>query len=193
MPGDPVRRAMTPEELEAAFQSVPPEMVAETLDGELVVHPRPALRHSSVATTLAEELGPPFRRGRGGPGGWVILIEPEVHLGSRPDKVVPDLAGWRRTRMPEVPDEPASVVVPDWVCEVLSDRTEKDDRGRKRRLYRREKVGHLWLADPRIQTLEVYRYEQGRWVEVETFEGDAKVRAEPFDAIELDLALLWAR
>jgi Uma2 family endonuclease len=105
----------------------------------------------------------------------------------------PDLAGWRRARLPEEPEEAAISVPPDWVCEILSDRTEALDRGAKRRVYRREgeSVGHLWLCDPRIQTLEVYRLEGGRWTELDTYEGDAKVRAEPFEAIELDLARLW--
>jgi Uma2 family endonuclease len=103
----------------------------------------------------------------------------------------PDLAGWRRERLPEEPEEAAIRVVPDWVCEILSDRTEAMDRGPKRRIYRREGVSHLWLCDPRIQTLEVYRLEGGRWTELDTYEGDSKVRAEPFEAIELDLGRLW--
>jgi Uma2 family endonuclease len=193
MPADPARRPRTPEEIEAAFQAVPPEMVAEILDGELVVMPRPAARHANAASNLEGELYGPFRRGRGGPGGWLILVEPELHLGPRPDKVVPDLAGWRRARMPELPDVAAFTLAPDWVCEVLSPATEHDDRGRKRRIYARESVGHYWLVDPVERTLEVYRLVEGHWHEVETFEGDAAVRAEPFDAIALDLAALWAR
>jgi len=126
----------------------------------------------------------------------VILIEPEIHLGSRPDKVVPDLAGWRRERMPDavgVAGDPAHYdVPPDWVCEVLSERTEPTDRGKKMRIYRREGASHLWLVDPILHTLEVYRWVDGRFEWIDTFEADQKVRAEPFDAVELDLALLWA-
>lgn len=186
-------RSMTPQEIEAAFQAVPPEMVAEILDGELIVQPRPATPHAGATSALGEELGPPFKRGRGGPGGWIILDEPELHLGPKPDKVVPDLAGWRRERMPELPHAAAITLAPDWVCEALSDSTARHDRGRKSRIYAREGVGHLWLMDPIAQTLEVYRLLDGHWLQVDVFEDDAKVRAEPFDAIELDLSALWAR
>jgi Uma2 family endonuclease len=186
-------RSMTPQELEAAYQAVPPEMVAEILDGELIVSPRPAPPHANAAGGLTAQIRDPFHRGRGGPGGWIILPEPELHLGPRPHKLAPDLAGWRRERMPEVPGTPAITLAPDWVCEVLSESTEHYDRGRKRRIYAREGVGHLRFADARECTLEVYRLVNGHWLEVETFEGDEKVRAEPFDAIELDLSALWAR
>jgi Uma2 family endonuclease len=187
------RSTMTPEEIEAAFQAVPPEQVAEILDGELIVSPRPAARHANAATGLAEQIRGPFQRGRSGPGGWIILIEPELHLGPCPDKAVPDLVGWRRERMPELPDVAAFTLAPDWACEVLSPSTAKVDRTRKRRIYAREGVSHMWMTDPLVQTLEVYRLVDGHWLEVETFEGDEKVRAEPFDAIELDLSALWAR
>ena len=146
---------------------------------------------------MGGELHGPFRRGQGGPGGWVILDEPEIHLGPKPDKVVPDLAGWRRERMPDelgAADAPPYYdVTPDWVCEILSPGTEATDRGKKMRIYRREAVAHAWLINPTTCTLEVYRLETGRWSLLDTFEGDALVRAEPFDAIELPLALLWER
>ena len=183
--------------VEAAFQAVPEGMVGEILDGELHAMPRPARPHTKAASVLGGELYGPFRRGRGGPGGWVILDEPEIHLGPRPDKVVPDLAGWRRERMPDElgpSDAPAHYdVVPDWVCEILSPGTEATDRGKKMRIYRREGVGHAWLINPITRTLEVYRLETGRWILLDTFEEDTVVRAEPFDAIELPLALLWER
>lgn len=183
-------------EVEAAFQAVPAERVAEILDGELHTMPRPARPHARAASRLGRHLGP-FDDDPGQPGGWVILDEPELHLGQGPDKVVPDLAGWRRERMPDAlgpEDAPAHYdVAPDWVCEVLSPSTERMDRGKKMRIYRREGVGHAWLINPVAQTLEVYRLEGGRWVLLDTLEGDAPVRAEPFDAIELPLAALWAR
>ena len=91
-------------------------------------------------------------------------------------------------------DAPGAITVaPDWVCEVLSEHTDALDRGKKRRIYRREGVRHLWLLDPRDRLLEVYRLEEGRWVEVADHEGDIVVRAEPFDAIALDLSLLWPK
>ncbi len=183
-------------EVEAAFQAVPDEMVAEILDGELYTFPRPARPHTRTASRLGRRLGP-FDDDPGEPGGWVILDEPELHLGPRPDKVVPDLAGWRRERMPDAlgpEDAPAHYdIAPDWVCEVISPRTERVDRGKKMRIYRREGVRHAWLINPVAQTLEVYRLDDGRFWLLDTHEGDEAVRAEPFEAIELPLAALWAR
>lgn len=191
------RNAPNDPAVEAAFQAAPDTMVAEILDGELHTMPRPARPHTNTASLLGGELHGPFRRGHGGPGGWVILDEPELHLGPKPDKVVPDLAGWRRERMQDAlgPSDapPHYDVTPDWVCEILSPGTEALDRGKKMRIYRREGVGHAWLINPILQTLEVYRLETGRWVLLDTFEEDALVRAEPFDAIELPLAVLWER
>lgn len=189
-PIDPAFPGIDPEVLEA-YRNAPDNMVAEILDGTLTLMPRPQSRQASATTRLARELGGFHDPDGDEPGGWVVLIEPELHLGPRPDVIDPDLAGWRRARLPEEPEGAAIQVAPDWVCEILSDRTEALDRGPKRRIYRREGIGHLWLCDPRIQTLEVYRLERGRWAELATFEGDVKVRAEPFEAIELDLARLW--
>ncbi len=175
------------------WRDAPDHVRVEILEGEAFAMPRPRTTHGNAAGELLGELRGPFRLGRGGPGGWIFLPEPELHLGKRPDIVDPDLAGWRRERMPELPDVPALTLRPDWVCEVLSDSTEAVDRGRKMRIYRREGVGHVWLVDPRAQSLEVWRLDGGRWREVETWEGPLVVRAEPFDAVELDLSLLWAR
>jgi Uma2 family endonuclease len=175
------------------LQAVPSSMVAEILGGVLHVNPRPAAPHATASSVLGGELGPPFFHGRGGPGGWVILDEPELHLGADPDVVVPDLAGWRRARMPEIPDTAFFTLAPDWVCEVLSPSTEAVDRGEKLALYARERVGYAWLVDPLIRTLEVFRLDGGGWRLVGTWHGDAGVRAEPFDAIELPLAALWVR
>ncbi len=175
------------------YRNAPAHLVAEIIDGELSLLPRPRVAHSIAASALGEELGPPFRRGRGGPGGWVILDEPELHLGPRPDVMVPDLAGWRRERLPaDFILETAATVAPDWCCEVLSPSTEKRDRGRKLAIYHREGVGHVWFVSPAMQTVEVLRRADNGWLLVATFEGDAMVRAEPFDAVALDLAGLWA-
>jgi Uma2 family endonuclease len=170
---------------------VPEHLVAEIVDGELVTSPRPAARHAAAASALGEELGPPFKRGRGGPGGWVILDEPELHIVGQ--VVVPDLAGWRRERMPEIPDVTYFELAPDWVCEVLSPSTAALDRTRKRPHYARAGVTHLWLVDPIAQTLEVHRRQAEDWLLVFSVAGDVKVRAEPFDAVEIDLGSLWAR
>jgi Uma2 family endonuclease len=189
---DPARPVghVSPEVL-AAFEDAPEYVVAEIIDGELHTLPRPRALHASAASRLARRLGPFFDPIDSEPGGWIILVEPELHL--QLDRLVPDLAGWRRERMPELPDVAAFELAPDWVCEVISPGSEKDDRTHKRRIYRRERVGHLWFLSPELRTLEVYRLENGRWLEVETFEGGARVRAEPFESIELDLGALWAR
>ena len=176
-----------------AWRDAPEHLTVEILEGEAFTMPRPRTLHASAAGELYAELRGPFRLERGGPGGWVFLPEPELHLGEGPDIIDPDLAGWRRERMPEIPDAPAITLAPDWVCEVLSERTEAIDRGRKMRIYRREGVRHVWLVDPRIGTLEVWRLDGRRWREVDTFEGNVTVHAEPFDAVALDLGLLWAR
>jgi Uma2 family endonuclease len=166
-------------------------MVGELVGGVLYANPRPASPHAAAASAIGEELGPPFKRGRGGPGGWVILDEPELHLAE--DVLVPDLGGWRRERMPEMPHVAAFELSPDWVCEVLSPSTMKLDRGEKLPVYARARVGHLWLVDPQQQYLEVLRLQGETYAIVGTHFADAKVRAEPFDAIELDLSVLWAR
>jgi len=157
----------------------------------LSLMPRPRPRQTKTITRLSSALGGFHDPDEGEPGGWVVLIEPELHLGSRPDIIDPDLAGWRRARLPEEPAEAAIRTPPDWVCEILSDSTAATDRGPKRRIYRQAGVGYLWLCDPRIQTLEVYRLEGGRWMELDTFEGNVKIRVEPFEAIELDLERIW--
>lgn len=176
------------------LEGVPENKVGEIIDGELFVSPRPASRHARASSRLGMDLGPPFDRGRGGPGGWIILFEPELHLGPGPDALVPDLAGWRRERMPEMPDAAAFTLSPDWVCEVLSPSTEVLDRVRKLRVYGREQVGHVWLINPRTETLEVYRLgENETWTRVAAHHGAVTVHAEPFETHPLNLADLWER
>lgn len=181
---DPARRRATYDDLIA----VPEPLVAEILDGELHTHPRPALRHATAASALGGELVGPLQRGRGGPGGWVILDEPELHLGG--DVLVPDLAGWRRERAPKI-DAAFADTAPDWLCEVLSPSTQRVDRVRKLPIYAREKVAHVWLVDPSAQTLEAYRRQDDGWLLVATFGGADCVRTEPFAVVELELAALW--
>ena len=171
--------------------TVPDHLVAEILDGQLYTTPRPALPHALTTSRLGSDLGGAFDRGRGGPGGWWILDEPELHLGQ--DIVVPDLAAWRRDRLPEVPRAPHLTLAPDWACEVLSASTESLDRGKKLRIYAREGVGHLWLINPDTETVEVFRRDEARWLLLDTYVGDMAARLEPFDAIELELWRLWGR
>jgi len=180
-----VKRHATYEDL----LQVPPHRVAEIVDGDLYVSPRPASRHALANSALGSELGPPFHRGRGGPGGWWIIHEPELHFGN--DVVVPDLAGWRRERLPEFPDTPAFSLAPDWACEVVSPTTERLDRAKKMPVYAGAGVAQLWLVNPTARTVEVYRLADGRWLLLATHEGAQRARAEPFEAVELDLAPLW--
>jgi Uma2 family endonuclease len=184
---DPVKKRR------ATYQDVldtPEHIVAEIVGGELYLFNRPGGPATVAATAITAELGPPFNRGRGGPGGWIILSEPELHLGE--DIVAPDLAGWRRDRLPVVPDAAFLTVPPDWICEVLSRSTERFDREDKMPLYSACGVRHAWLVHPRRHTLEVFMLHQGRWVQIETHREAERARISPFEAIELDLAVLWA-
>jgi Uma2 family endonuclease len=184
----PKRRA-TYEDL----MEVPDTKVAEIIDGELIVSPRPASPHAHAATMIGVDIAGPFHRHPGdpaGPGGWWILLEPELHFAE--DVLVPDWAGWQRDRMPAFPNTPAFTQAPDWVCEVISPSTGRIDRSRKMRIYAREGVAHLWFVEPLVKTLEIYRLEGGRWVVLSTHGGEEAVRAEPFDAVELRLGRWWA-
>jgi hypothetical protein len=173
------------------IEALPVGWVGEILEDELVASPRPAMGHAHAAYGLSVALGGPFAFGNGGPGGWWILYEPELHLGR--DILVPDLAGWRRERLPRPPspEEPFMALAPDWVCEVLSPSTTTVDRTRKLPLYHREGVEHAWLVDPLARTLEVFRHEPSGWLLTSTHSGDEVVRAEPFDAVPLGLGALW--
>lgn len=173
---------------------VPEWKVAEIIEGELIVSPRPATPHAHAGTVMGADIGGAFMGPPGSPdrpGGWWILVEPELHVGE--DVLVPDWAGWRRDRMPQMPNAAFIAQAPDWVCEVISPSTATIDRGRKMQIYAREGVGHLWFIEPLARTLEVYRLdaEEHRWVVVENFGGDDVVRAVPFEAVALDLARWW--
>jgi Uma2 family endonuclease len=175
----------------ADLLAVPDNLVAEIIHGQLVTHPRPAAAHARAASVLGSELTGPFDRGKGGPGGWLILDEPELHLGGH--ILVPDLAAWRRERMPELPDATAFELAPDWVCEVLSPTTAATDRADKMPIYAAQAVRHLWLIDPLTRTLEAYRLESGRYSVLGTWHGDATSPIEPFEAVPLDLGALWSK
>ena len=177
----------------ATYQDIldaPPNMVAELIDGDLQLQPRPTPRHSLSGSSLGGELDGPFYKGRGGPGGWWILDEPECHLDD--NVLVPDLAGWRRERMPTLPDTAYITLAPDWVCEILSPSTRSRDLVQKRALYAEAGVKHLWFVDPDARMLEAFALEEGRWVLIAALEGQADVSVPPFDAITFDLGSLWA-
>lgn len=184
MTADPAIRPATYADLEA----VPPHLVAEIVDGVLETHPRPSPQHATAANLLGYEVTGPFQRGRGGPGGWVFMTEPELHLGA--DVVVPDIAGWRRERLSE-PSKAYIETAPDWVCDILSPSTERLDRGPKRRIYAEAGVAHLWLLDPRARVLEAFALVAGQWLLLATVEPGEEVRVAPFDAIGFALDALF--
>ena len=187
-----VSRTAQREPPRATYQDVldaPEHQVAEIIDGTLYTHPRPAPRHATATSVLGIEIGGPFDRGRGGPGGWRILDEPELHLGE--DILVPDLAGWRRERMPELPDTAYFTLAPDWTCEILSASTRKVDLLRKRPIYAREGVHHLWLIDPVDRTLEVFELHDRQWLLIASAQDNEPVSIRPFDAITFSLGELW--
>lgn len=176
----------------ATYQDVldaPPHMVAEVLAGTLHTHPRPAMRNARASSGIGAKINPAFDYGDGGPGGWWILDEPELHLGD--DIVVPDLSGCRRETMPEFPDTAYCTIPPDWTCEVLSPSTRRIDQNEKRAIYAREGVSHLWFVDPDAKTLEAFELEDHRWVLLATVADDAQVSLPPFDAISFPLGTLW--
>jgi Uma2 family endonuclease len=171
--------------------AAPEHLVAELIDGELFLSPRPSPLHAHCEGALFADLLGPFQRGQGGPGGWVILLEPELHLAGV-GALVPDIAGWRRSRLPDLPATAAIELPPDWLCEVSSPSTAALDRKIKLPRYARAGIPHVWLVDPEARTLDVLRPGGGGlWETVAVHSDDDRVRAEPFEAIELDLGRLW--
>lgn len=183
---EPAKKQATYEDL----CNVPENMTGEIIDGELIVTPRPARRHVHAASALGIEVAPSYQFGRGGPGGWIIYDEPEIYFDAK-NTIVPDLAGWRKERLTTPPEEHRFTVPPDWICEVLSPKTASNDRIKKMRTFARHGVPYVWLIDPLLKTLEVFKLEAGRWFLSDAFEGNEKIRAEPFQEIEIDLGILW--
>jgi Uma2 family endonuclease len=173
----------------ADIEALPPNMVGEIVFGVLHAHPRPAPRHSLAANRLSSEITEPFDRGRGGPGGWIFMIEPELHLG--PNVVVPDIGGWRRERLTPFPDTAYIKTPPDWLCEVLSPSTQGLDRTDKLGVYAEYGVGHCWYVDPLARTLEVLELTGGKWLLASTFKDADMVSAPPFEAHSFPLDGLW--
>lgn len=186
---EPARRSATYADLLALADDVR----AEILGGTIVTSPAPLPRHSHVQQALARFVGGPFHNddGRGGPGGWIILLEVDVRL--EPHEVVrPDVSGWRRERFTEPWDKRPLEVVPDWTCEIVSPSYARWDRVYKRNLYAKHGVGFYWIADPVERTLETMRLEGESWMETGSYDAASVARIPPFDAIEIEVGRLFA-
>lgn len=193
---DPMAEAARKMDRRATYEdllAVPDTMIAEIIDGVLYAQARPASPHANACSVAAMDIGGYFHREPGGPrgpGGWWILYEPEIHFGE--DVLVPDLAGWRRERMPALPNVTAFTLTPDWVCEVLSPSTARLDRMQKMAVYAREQVTHVWLVNPLERLVEVYRRNGELWTRTAVHGDQDVARMEPFDAVEIELSRWWA-
>ncbi|MGH8537107.1 MAG: Uma2 family endonuclease [Gammaproteobacteria bacterium] len=173
------------------LMGLPEALVGEIINGQLHTQARPAGPHALACSSLEIDIGSAYHKGRGGPGGWWIFVEPELHFVRDTEVLVPDLAGWHRERMPRVPEDQRFEVVPDWVCEVLSPATAKKDRIQKMPVYARYGMSYLWLVDPLARTLETFELHDGRWVMSGVFKDDDQVSVPPFTEIALALSELW--
>lgn len=181
-----------PERKPASYEDLfglPENLVGEIINGRLVTHPRPAPKHARAYSSVGIVIGGPYDRGYGGPGGWWILDEPELHIGGH--ILVPDIAGWRRERMPALPETAWFETVPDWVCEILSPGTARLDRVEKMPIYAATGVAHAWLVDPDLRTLEAYQNQSGQWLLLGAYKESDQVVVAPFDAVPFDLGALW--
>ena len=183
---------LQPKPRRATYRDVldaPPHKVAEIIDGKLYLMPRPAPPHLKGSSLLGGMVAVAFEKGIRGPGGWHIIDEPELHFGE--DVLVPDIAGWRRERMPELPKTAYFTLAPDWVCEVLSDSTRENDLGPKRDIYAREGVAYLWFVDPEARSLDAFELRNGGWHQIAALTGDEPVSVPPFNAIRFSLDAIW--
>jgi len=178
--------------LYAQLEALSANLIGEIIDGRLYAQPRSANPHALAGSGLGMDIGGAYHRGRGGPGGWWILDEPEIHFIRDTEVMVPDLAGWRRERMPRLPRDHRIEVAPDWVCEILSPSTARTDRVIKMPVYARYGVPYLWLVDPLVHTLEAFALHDGRWTVIGLFQEQDLVSVEPFAEIALELGGLWA-
>ncbi len=172
----------------ADLEALPEGLNGQLIDGVLYVTSRPGMPHTVAITNLIVELGP-FMKDR--KRGWVIAFEPALKFGK--NILVGDVSGWRRERMPVIPDDNPLELAPDWVCEGLSPSTARIDRGRKREIYAKAKVSHLWFLDPVHQTIEVLGLRGGGYQVLASAGGDERGRFPPFETVEIDLSIFWQR
>lgn len=174
----------------ADLDALPANMKGEIIEGVLYAMTKARSPHQVVSTRLSADLMNPFERGRGGPGGWWIISEPGIELANTPE-IVPDIAGWRKERMLELPRDTSILTVPDWVCEILSPTTRRHNLLIKMPYYAKVGVKHLWMVDLDARALMVYRL--GRdWERVASYGDETEARIEPFDAVPLDVSSWWA-
>jgi Uma2 family endonuclease len=176
----------------ADLEALPDHIRGEIIDGVLYTMTRPRARHQHTAGGIFSDIFVPFGRGRGGPGGWWILIEPGIALSSASPELSPDVAGWRRERVPVMPSDNQSIqVIPDWICEVLSKNTRRHDLGTKLPAYARAGIAYAWIIDVAAHLLTAHRLESGRWITIGTFTDETEARIEPFDTVPLNVAGWW--
>ena len=169
------------------LEQLPESLTGQILNGQLYTHPRPNGKHILISSNVGAELHGPFQKGKNGPGGWWILQEPEVHLTLNSEVVVPDLAGWKKERLPEIPDTHKFTVIPDWICEIFSPSTESIDKEIKMPLYAKYGVKYLWLIHPIKKSLQAFKLTNNEWILQGTFEGNDAISIEPFDSINIKL------
>jgi len=174
----------------ADLDALPPGIVGEIIDGVLYTMTKPRMRHQRTGTGISADLRGPFDLGRGGPGGWWIVTEPGIELPNTPE-ISPDVAGWRRERMPEMPGDEPIRVVPDWVCEILSKNTRRHDQVVKMPYYAKIGVAYAWVADAEARVLVAYRLESGAWRVIGTYSNETEARIEPFDTVPVNVADWW--
>jgi Uma2 family endonuclease len=175
----------------ADLDALPPGIVGEIIEGVLYTMTKPRMRHQRTTTRIGAGVSDPFDMGRAGPGGWWIVTEPGIELPNDTKEISPDVAGWRRERMPEMPvDEPIRVV-PDWVCEILSPTTRRHDMLRKQPYYAKIRVPFMWLVDIEARVLTAHRLDGDTWRTIATYSDESEARIAPFDAVPLNVASWW--
>ena len=177
--------------LYAAIEALPQDLTGELIHGQVHTQPRPSGPHALASSRLGMRIGAGYDLGSGGPGGWWIIDEPEIHFDRDSEVLVPDLAGWRRERMPALPLDQRFEVVPDWICEILSPATASKDREVKMPIYAQYGVVYAWIIDPTKRVIEVYVQSAQDWTLQAAYTAEQTLRAVPFEAAAFQVAALW--
>ena len=175
----------------ADLDALPAGIVGEIIEGVLYTMTKPRMRHQRTTTRIGAGVGDPFDVGRGGPGGWWIVTEPGIELANDTKEISPDVAGWRRERMPDMPGDEPIRLVPDWVCEILSKSTRRHDLLRKLPYYARVGVAYAWVVDLEARVLTSHRLDSTDWRIIGTYSDETEARIAPFDVVPLNVADWW--